>query len=1078
MSKYVTALAGSPSKILVIAGTGLCLWAGVLRAGTMPTNLGTGLDALVEAQLQLKAARKAGTASQITLHNGYATKKAGNYAPLLIKDKQERILVEVHPTGIVPIEKLEKRAKESVPDLKIQATDKKYHGAGRFEAYVPLDDVSKLAGIEGVGKVTLTPKPIHAGLRKLAVMPAPTTFATDGEVLNEIGTVFDFGITQHRVDQINQTYNPSAALDIEGDGIKIGDLSDSFDTSTENAGSTNTTAAEDVASGDLPTVTVIQDYPDGTDEGRGMCQTLFKMAPKASLAFATADYGELQFADNIRSLAGLARTAGDPLPEGSPTFAADVIVDDVSYLDEPFFQDGIIAQAVDDVVAAGVSYFSSAANNPGTNGYDSAFNFESYSATTIPNPTGGVALALSSAPAYTYAGGLHNFNTSGTGTAVYAQTVNFPNSIELANYGEVAIPFQENGIPVVLQWNDPVDTAVPTLDPATPIDTFSGDTNAVDSEEPYTTDTTNTFQVTLTKGTEYYITETPTETTSSTPGINALDGQIEIYDSSGEELSFTDNNGSGVGEQVLFFPPTTGTYYLRVTAFQELEADDITAGAYTLNVYQTEGTNLGTENLNLLVFDAATGEYLSSSSLVGLSANDPIKFNEFVAPPGETQVVFVIARSTPTPTGVHPNANHFRYICFGDGIVPLGPATFFSYTTPLTFGHSAAAGANSVAAYPYYKPNIPEFFTSPGPVTVYYDDNNNYIGPTVRLKPDVAAMDGANTTFFGSDDDEDTDSSPNFFGTSDAAPHAAAIAALVLDANGGSRSVTPAQMKTILRASAFPHDLDPYRATGTARTTDGGVVNIIFRGDDEDSQITSTLEATGTAGIEDPDSIEVQYIGPGTLTSLVLNPGGTAATGGNVTDGVNGLTTPTTSTSVTNTSTYFGYPNAADSTPGVIFDTSSTDLVGKPFTMDSTNSSSGVTASAAVSNNDFTLTLTLTGLAGGDKLFFTIGREEYEGSEVTSAGASAGDSVANGSADIIGGGVSIPDGAINTQAGMTFSGTTSTGATFGFDPTQTSPGATSQTAYIRNRIGAGYSALDGFGFINAEAAVTMPLPPK
>jgi hypothetical protein len=44
---------------------------------------------------------------------------------------------------------------------------------------------------------------------------------------------------------------------------------------------------------------------------------------------------------------------------------------------------------------------------------------------------------------------------------------------------------------------------------------------------------------------------------------------------------------------------------------------------------------------------------------------------------------------------------------------------------------------------------------------------------------------------------------------------------------------------------------------------------------------------------------------------------------------------------------------------------------------------------------------------------------------------------------------------------MTFSGTTSTGATF--------------SGVINNRIGSGYSKLDGFGFINAEAAVKAPI---
>ena len=81
--------------------------------------------------------------------------------------------------------------------------------------------------------------------------------------------------------------------------------------------------------------------------------------------------------------------------------------------------------------------------------------------------------------------------------------------------------------------------------------------------------------------------------------------------------------------------------------------------------------------------------------------------------------------------------------------------------------------------------------------------------PEVRLQPGVAAADNANTSFFGVDDVGDLDTKPNFSGTSAAAPHAAAIAALVLERNGGPGSVTPAQMTQLLHQSAFPHDLDP-----------------------------------------------------------------------------------------------------------------------------------------------------------------------------------------------------------------------------------------------------------------------------
>ena len=55
----------------------------------------------------------------------------------------------------------------------------------------------------------------------------------------------------------------------------------------------------------------------------------------------------------------------------------------------------------------------------------------------------------------------------------------------------------------------------------------------------------------------------------------------------------------------------------------------------------------------------------------------------------------------------------------------------------------------------------------------------------------------------------DLDTKPNFSGTSAAAPHAAAIAALVLEAHGGPGSVTPSQMMDVLHRTSFLHDLDP-----------------------------------------------------------------------------------------------------------------------------------------------------------------------------------------------------------------------------------------------------------------------------
>jgi len=132
---------------------------------------------------------------------------------------------------------------------------------------------------------------------------------------------------------------------VTGTGITVGILSDTID--QVGAG-----IADSQATGDLPAapqISVLKDYVDGggSDEGRAMAEIIHDVAPGANLMFHTAWYSEQDFADGILALAA----AG-----------CDVIVDDVAYRNEPYFQDGIVAQAVETVVSNGVAYFSSAGN--------------------------------------------------------------------------------------------------------------------------------------------------------------------------------------------------------------------------------------------------------------------------------------------------------------------------------------------------------------------------------------------------------------------------------------------------------------------------------------------------------------------------------------------------------------------------------------------------------------------------------------------------------------------------------------------------------------------------------------------
>lgn len=189
-----------------------------------------------------------------------------------------------------------------------------------------------------------------ARLDKAVALPSLRSIAASPRPVRNAGSVTSQGDVGLRADVARSMYG------VDGSGVAVGVLSDSYD----SLGG----AAADVASGDLPTgVTVLSESAlcgglvTCLDEGRAMLQIVHDVAPGAELVFHSAMGGVAQYANAITSLA----TAG-----------ADVLVDDLFYLNEPMFQDGVVAQAVDTVVAGGATYFS-AAGNQGRSSYESAF---------------------------------------------------------------------------------------------------------------------------------------------------------------------------------------------------------------------------------------------------------------------------------------------------------------------------------------------------------------------------------------------------------------------------------------------------------------------------------------------------------------------------------------------------------------------------------------------------------------------------------------------------------------------------------------------------------------------------------
>jgi hypothetical protein len=890
-------------------------------------NLGGGLEQLavpaVRAQAQSRQSRAAATAEEELA-----------ITPALQFDDAGRVLVRVSFDGKTPAAAVVESLK-GTPGVEVIASDLNYR-KGVVEAWVPTSALVSLGGRKGVLSI---------------VSAAP--------MVTNVGATTSQGVVQHRVDQL--------AAGVDGSGITVGVMSDSYDT---NAAANS--AALDISTGDLPgagnpegntqPVVVLQDQPAGTDEGRAMLQIVHDMAPKARLGFATADGGQLNFANNIRSLAGLPGA-----PRAIPGFKADVIVDDIIYPDEPMFQDGIVAQAVDEVFAAGVSYFSSAGNRPATQAYDSKPRIVPGTASSWA----GTNLNFGNVPADLYAGGFHDFN-AGSDVDI-AQTIQF-----------VA------GNTLVFQWNEPFDPVPPT--PVGPPIAAGVGTVPAGGDDSFTFD-----------GTAGQVVEIFIDADNTTTGIPNPDLTLALLDPDGNEIDFVDTGTNP--ESLTLELPATGTYTVVVDSFTPAQFGD-----YLYRVQEVEVAEQVLTDYNLLFF-LPNGAFIGALAEQNRFTNRPLEIGGL---PGTT-LQMVISRANTPPANNRNVADRIRYVGFGG----VNPQEYFSYLDPVTYGHNSAAGANGVAAYAFFAPFVPENFTSPGPSTIYFDTNNKrFKHPEIRLKPDMAAMDGANTTFFVSDSSTDPDTFPNFFGTSAAAPHAAAIAALVLDAAGGPGSVKPKRMREILQDSAFRHDLDPYFSSGFALTL-GNALAITAQSD------------FATVGQFDPNVFTLGHIGFRSLESFHIN--GSSA-------------------------------NATQVPPGVIFDErpSVTAVLGQPFVIGDRTvglDAADITAAFSIPADppavagqwkQLDLAFAPGSFRGGDRLAFGVDRDEQDQAG-TLNGAAGGNS-----ADLLGPTVRIPEGTVASGAAEFFG---------------TFQGGTPFRGRFFNLIGKGYSQLDGFGFVNAEAAV-------
>lgn len=353
---------------------------------------------------------------------------------------------------------------------------------------------------------------------------------------------------------------------------------------------------------------------------------------------------------------------------------------------------------------------------------------------------------------------------------------------------------------------------------------------------------------------------------------NTLDGTSGNY-----EAAFADS-GQSVGKfagAAHDFDPGPG-----VQVFEPISPDSDDGVPVTL--FWADPLGAATDDYDLYLFNAA-GNVVDFSQDVQDGNDDPYEIL-FTPNTGGNGLRLAVVRFKGAARYFQLSALRGRFEDSSDGLVAR-------VTPGVTRGHSAAADAFSVAAAPAAEPlpfdlepgdppnpagpfpnaftarQAPERFTSDGPRRMFFAADGTP-AETVRQKPDITAADGVTTSL----DDFDP-----FIGTSASAPHAAAIAALVLSGNPGA---TTADLRDAFNATAL--DLAPAGVDG--RTGHG-----LLRADRVLAFTGATpqpLVNAGTPTVTPATGDGDEFLEPGesaTVAIPVTNDGDGTATGINVT---------------------------------------------------------------------------------------------------------------------------------------------------------------------------------------------------
>jgi subtilisin-like proprotein convertase family protein len=309
-----------------------------------------------------------------------------------------------------------------------------------------------------------------------------------------------------------------------------------------------------------------------------------------------------------------------------------------------------------------------------------------------------------------------------------------------------------------------------------------------------------------------YFDESPLQDGPVAQAVNAIVADGGLYFSAAGNEGNKNDGTSGAWEGDFADAGPTGSSIPKAGRLHSFGANAyniLTEASGYATLFWADPAGASANDYDLYVLDASGQNVIGASTNIQSGRQDPFEIAQaFVT--GSRLVV--VKSATAAPRFLHLNTLR---------------GTLEVSTSGTIQGHPAAAGAFAVAATPATSLVAPFVGGLSNPVETFSTDGNRRVffqadgtavtpgdfsstGGSVRLKPDLTAADGVKTSVPGFNP---------FFGTSAAAPHAAAIAAQIWSRN---RTLTSQQVREALIGSAI--DIEE---AGADRDSGAGIVNAL-----------------------------------------------------------------------------------------------------------------------------------------------------------------------------------------------------------------------------------------------------------